>query len=312
MVVSGGLLEVIVLVSRRIRAFTLVELLVVIGIIALLISILLPALQKARESANTTQCASNLRQIAIGMIGYANDNKGKLPPSKVEIYGGARNYPQGFFWSNALVSGKYVESVHGVDAAGAPRGGNSAFRCPSGIDEDLKFSGFAALYPRQGANQQYVFIPEPTADDGVKTWYGLNSITVEPGTSTSAAVGGGSDAAFAWYNGKSATDNDKFITEAKFTRSLSVIKRSALMVMAFDGNTYNWNDIGNGSTGVSARISGRHGKATNNGKDGSFNCAFFDGHVAYLSTEPYTKAGTGGSALSATPNDAIFWLHDQK
>ena len=58
--------------------------------------------------------------------------------------------------------------------------------------------------------------------------------------------------------------------------------------------------------------SGRHGKATNNGQDGSFNCAFFDGHVSLLSTEPYTKAGTGTNALSATPSDAIFWLHDQK
>lgn len=297
--------------QRKIRAFTLVELLVVIGIIALLISILLPALQKAREAANTSQCASNLRQIAIAIIGYANDNKGKLIPSKVEIYAGAKKYPQGFFWSNELVKGKYLDSVHGVDAGGNALGGNTVFRCPSGIDEDLKFSGFAALYPRQGTNQQYVFVTEPTADDGVKTWYGLNSITIEPGTSTSAAVGGGSDAAFAWYNGKSATDNDNFINDSRFTRSLSLIKRSALVVMAFDGNTYNWNNI-SGSTGLSARISGRHGKATNDGKDGSFNCAFFDGHVAYLSTEPYTKAGTGGNALSATPNDAIFWLHDQK
>src|SRR5436305_5617370 len=97
-----GVQEVVVSRSRPIRAFTLVELLVVIGIIALLISILLPALQKARESASTTQCASNLRQIAIAIISYANDNKGKLPPSKVND--SAENgtadsiYPKGFFW----------------------------------------------------------------------------------------------------------------------------------------------------------------------------------------------------------------------
>jgi prepilin-type N-terminal cleavage/methylation domain-containing protein/prepilin-type processing-associated H-X9-DG protein len=304
------LLEAVVSLQRKIRAFTLVELLVVIGIIALLISILLPALQKARDAASTTQCASNLRQIAMAIISYANDNKGKLIPSKVEAYGGAK-YPKGFFWSNELVKGKYLDSIHGVDSAGTPLGGNTVFRCPSGIDEDLKFSGFAALYPRQGSNQQYVFISEPVADDGVKTWYGLNSITIEAGTANSANVGGSSDAAFAWYNGKDATSNDNFVNDSRFTRSLSLIKRSALVVMAFDGNTYNWNNIA-GSTGLSARISGRHGKATNDGKDGSFNCAFFDGHVAYLSTEPYTKAGTANTALSATPSDAIFWLHDQK
>src|SRR6478736_930763 len=87
------------------RGFTLVELLVVIGIIGLLISILLPALSAAREQGNTVKCLSNLRQIGAAAVMYTQNNQGCLVPCDITNPAGTVRYES---WASILVGYKYL------------------------------------------------------------------------------------------------------------------------------------------------------------------------------------------------------------
>src|SRR5207249_6730527 len=89
--------------NNRRQGFTLVELLVVIGIIAVLIAILLPALGKARRQAQTVQCASNLRQLYALTMMYSNAYKGYTMPARTAP-GSSKNN----FWCGINVLGPLV------------------------------------------------------------------------------------------------------------------------------------------------------------------------------------------------------------
>jgi prepilin-type N-terminal cleavage/methylation domain-containing protein/prepilin-type processing-associated H-X9-DG protein len=100
--------------SWRRRAFTLVELLVVIAIIALLISILLPALTKARRAANVVACQSNLRQLGASMHLYMGDNYGFLPMAGIS-YANYNGKGMNMSWDKLLMKyiGGQLDAGHG-------------------------------------------------------------------------------------------------------------------------------------------------------------------------------------------------------
>jgi prepilin-type N-terminal cleavage/methylation domain-containing protein/prepilin-type processing-associated H-X9-DG protein len=107
--------------KQYMHGFTLVELLVVIAIIALLLSILMPSLGKARKSVQSIVCRSNLKQLSMGMLLYSQNNNGKAPAFKIE----AGNY---WFFSIApyLDSKQYVK-----DPAKALKSGMATMYCPT-------------------------------------------------------------------------------------------------------------------------------------------------------------------------------------
>jgi prepilin-type N-terminal cleavage/methylation domain-containing protein/prepilin-type processing-associated H-X9-DG protein len=128
--------------KQKSQAFTLVELLVVIAIIGLLVSLLLPALNKAREASTTIACAARMRQLSTAVFLYANANQGTLPPM-CKTY---NTFPSGNWKSPTIfpqgtegVLAQYLGSRASLNSTGNALQASRLYRCPSfdAVDDGL-------------------------------------------------------------------------------------------------------------------------------------------------------------------------------
>jgi prepilin-type N-terminal cleavage/methylation domain-containing protein/prepilin-type processing-associated H-X9-DG protein len=161
------------------RAFTLIELLVVIAIIAILIGLLLPAVQKVREAAARTQCVNNLHQLALAMHGYHNDHLA-FPPAFAK--------PSNYGWAVWLLP--YVEQGPLYNAIN-PMAATAAFHPSADTLLPLKVylcpsdpSGDVNTYFDGNAKNNYV-VSEQVSDGGSA----ISIFTITDGTSNTIMFG---------------------------------------------------------------------------------------------------------------------------
>ena len=254
-------------------AFTLVELLVVIGIIALLLAILLPALSKSREQAKTVQCLSNLRQIAHAAHAYAAEWKGYTVPGYGDpatrtangVTADAENY------ATVLVNGKYLPAPVLKNLSPDLPISNSVFFCPAGVDDRIgaEFSTTVAYahYPvdrRDTVGATPYRCRSKSTGIIVDTWYGINATLDNFSTHMTPS--------------RRIPDNGN-LNDWSLVK-MSQIPSPSEMVFLFDGAFLNLHHSAN-------RINARHNRRTQT------NVLFFDGHAQTFATRDLNPGGVG-------------------
>ena len=292
------------MMRSRAKAFTLVELLVVIGIIALLISILLPALNKARSQAVAAKCLANEHQVGLAFMMYANDFKGAIVPTFV--WGGAGGgYADPFAF--LLIQGKYLPDPHISGGTLGPGSSNTVLMCPAVRD-----------LPAYDGTTTPVYTTSSTVGttDGyyraVSTVLMPSSLTPPPEPTGNGA--GGACIADIGYGVNGATDGNSYGNTPQYlpmqaisyatpaqiaatghsyfqTPKMSQFRKSSQTVLMFDGSQ--WNVFATGTNHMWRVVGSRHGSPRKGGVNaatgvgnyydfstGICNVLFMDGHAA--------------------------------
>jgi prepilin-type N-terminal cleavage/methylation domain-containing protein len=249
--------------GRLNRAFTLVELLVVIGIIALLIGILLPSLQRARQVAKDTLCASNMRQVTVALMIYANQYHGDFPPAEdtssgtavpwqVQIWQTVMHTP--FSLSDPTGGGTYAYLTH------------TPFECPTAdLSKNISPISLTAP-PGTPAN-----VDGYDWTDHLHNGYALNIDL--PGT-----LGQNSWSIPATIETPQIIESKKLTSVRQTSEAMLLTDAKGFFVEYYDrGNSLLYMDAGIGDGGGMHNAWGRHGRW----KD-AWNLAFCDGSVRSL------------------------------
>ena len=257
--------------------FTLVELLVVIGIIAILISILMPALGKAKEKARQVQCASNSRQIYLLCMMFAQDHKGHLPrpgwnsssPSLpwvdemvcwAQDGAGIANFEKGALW-------RYLP---GIQAR------KELIYCPSDLGEPVRYGTIQPAANGLERNFSYSFHAYVGDKTDFQLWqWRVDGGTGGPGPKLGIRLGSVKGASERIYIWEEIGPNDSWCLHP--------------MDDAFRGIVKNQDDTPTGRHGGMKAVNGRRDAMVGSPeynqwlKAGSGNFCFFDGHVEALS-----------------------------
>ncbi|MGN6724376.1 MAG: type II secretion system protein [Tepidisphaeraceae bacterium] len=269
------------------KAFTLVELLVVIGIIALLIGILLPALNRARQQAKSTQCLANLRSIGQAAMLYATDNDDAVLPCSVAGQNGDD------YWPILLQQGKYLPRPKVQDVN--TRDSSSVLMCPSIADISPTSTGTDSPAARVATSvvvAQAGMVPGQSGPLITQWSYGIN------GTVNSGNVG-----YTAWVPCRAIS----YRTDGQVQggKPPAALRRDNLpdlgrLVFIYDGAEANWWLT---AVRTNGRITGsRHGKfdPSRPGTTGTTNVLLFDGHAESVQRADLPHDQPGADAMGTT------------